>query len=233
MMIKNTKKIHISDWAQEDQPRERIISWGKNTASNVELLAIIIGTGSKGMSALDMAQQMLDTVNNDLFELSKMSVYQLMKFKGVGRAKAVNIIVAFELGKRIQNREISTSIKFRSSRDGFALLRHLFSDLKHEEFWILLLSRSNQLIRKERISIGGVSSTLVDPKIIFSKALNHLASSIILAHNHPSGNLMPSQSDIELTRKIVKAASLFDIAILDHLIISENNYYSFADEGMM
>ena len=227
------KKINISDWAAEDQPRERLITWGKHTASNVELLSIIIGTGSRGLNAMDMAQQILDEVENDLLKLSKMKLEQLIKFRGIGKAKAVNIIVSFELARRIKDINPDVKPKFKSSKDGFTILKHTLGDLQHEEFWILLLSRSNRLIKKERISIGGVSSTLVDPKIIFSKAINHLASSIILAHNHPSGNLKPSRSDKELTRKLVQAAKLFDMEILDHLIISENRYYSFADAGIL
>lgn len=232
-MNRKTKKVTISNWALEDQPRERLITWGKNVVSNVELLAMIIGIGSKELTAIDLAQQILDEVDNNLYKLSKMKVNDLMQFKGIGQAKAIKIVVSFEFGSRLIDYSPSMKRKFRSSKDGFAILKHILGDLEHEEFWILLLSRSNQLIRKERISIGGVSSTLVDPKIVFSKALNHLASSIILAHNHPSGNLMPSQSDIELTRKMSRAAKLFDMEVLDHLIITENNYYSFADEGIL
>ena len=183
---------------------------------------------------MGLSQRILKSVENNLIELGKVSIAELMRFKGIGEAKAITITAALELGRRRQLSEHKDRPKILSSKDGFNCIAPILMDLGHEEFWIILLNRANKVIGKERISTGGVSGTVVDAKIIFRKALEIApASSIILCHNHPSGNLKPSQADIDLTAKLRKAGKTLDILVLDHLIIAENRYYSFADEGRL
>lgn len=232
-MIIDTDKTSITSWAEEDRPREKLINWGKSTMSNAELLGIIIGSGNREDTAIDLAKKILARHNNDLGRVAKLKSKDLMKFKGIGLAKAINIIATFELGKRMSRTEIQIPKQIKSSETGYQYLRPVLEDLDHEEFWVILLSKSNRIISKERISIGGVSATIVDSKIVFSKALDKLASGIILAHNHPSGNLSPSSQDVELTRKLCAAAKLLDMRILDHIILTNNTYYSFADDGIL
>lgn len=227
------KKVSINSWAVEDRPRERLLARGKRSLSNAELLGIIIGSGSKEHSAIDIAKVILNHYEDNLSAISRLKVKDLTKFKGIGPAKAINIIAAFELGKRTQTAEKKPSPTFTKSYDGYLYLKDQMTELDHEEFWVLYLSRANKIIAKDRISVGGVSTTIVDPKILFKKAIDNLASCIILAHNHPSGNLRPSQSDIAITRKIVSGAKFFDMKVLDHIIISSQGYYSFADEGIL
>ncbi len=223
----------IKTWAEEDRPREKLLSKGKHNLTNAELVAILLGSGSRSESAVGLAQRLLNQLSNNLAELGKLDLMELTKLKGIGTAKAVNIIAALELGKR---RHMSQSIErptIRSSKDAFDAIGTTLMDLKHEEFWILLLSRSNRILKKVQISSGGVAGTVVDARIIFRKAIEHLASSIILVHNHPSENLKPSQADIQITKKIKNGGELLEIKVLDHLIIGGISYYSFADEGKM
>ncbi len=221
----------IKSWAEEDRPREKLLIRGKEHLSDAELIAILIGSGNKNESAVALAQKILNTVENNLNELGKATIKELMKFKGIGEAKAISIVAAMEIGRRRQRSQIKKKTQVKSSRDAYNVLVTLLVDLPHEEFWILLLNRSNRVIHKECISRGGVAGTVVDAKIIFNKALSYLASSIILCHNHPSGNLRPSQADIDITKKLKKAGEVLEINVLDHLIISEQGYYSFADDG--
>jgi DNA repair protein RadC len=211
-------KISIKAWAEEDRPREKLNAQGRRALSDAELIAILIGSGSRTETAVELSKRILHHYDNDLQRLGKVSMSELSKFKGIGEAKAISIIAALELGRR----RTETEIKVPETITG-----------NHEEFWILLLSRSCKIIAKELISKGGLSGTVADPKIIFSIALQHQASSIILAHNHPSGNLKPSQQDIDLTRKIHQAGKILDIGVLDHLIITDGGFYSFADEGLL
>lgn len=227
------KSLTIKSWAEEDRPREKLLSKGRHVLTEAELIAILIGSGTKNESAVDLSKRILSQFGNNLNELAKLSVNDLTKFKGIGEAKAISIVAALELGRRRQGTETSKRDRITSSKDIFRILHPQFLDLPHEEFHVLLLNRSNSVIRKEFVSRGGVSGTVVDPKIIFKIALEHLASSIVLCHNHPSGNLRPSEQDISLTKKLKEAGNLLEIPILDHLILSDTGYFSFADEGMM
>lgn len=233
MDLYQINNLTIKAWAEEDRPREKLLNRGKQHLSDAELLAILLGSGSREETAVGLAQRILKGQDNNLNELGKCGLSELTKFKGVGEAKAISIIAAMELSRRRQLADIKERPQIRSSRDAYNLIAPILMDLQHEEFWILLLNRSNRVIGRECISTGGVSGTVVDAKIVFRKALEAVASSIILSHNHPSGNLKPSQADIDLTRKLRRAGEHLDISVLDHLIISERGFYSFADEGMM
>ena len=226
-------KASIKQWAEEDRPREKLLLKGKSVLSDAELIAIIIGSGTPTISAVDLSKQILHSVDNNLNRLAKLSVNDLMKFKGIGEAKAINIVSALELGRRRKEAEPHKVQKISCSKDAYEIIRPFLQDLSHEEFWILLLDRANQLIKPVSISQGGVAGTVSDPKIIFKHALEALASGVILVHNHPSGNLNPSPADREITQKLVEGGKLLDIKVLDHLIISHRGYYSFADEGIL
>ena len=226
-------KISIKAWAEEDRPREKLNSQGRRALSDAELIAILIGSGSRNESAVELSKRILHHYDNDLQKLGKVSVSELSKFKGIGEAKAISIIAALELGRRRDDTEIKAPEIVNGSRSVYNVLKRHLVDLNHEEFWILLLSRNCKIIAKELISKGGLSGTVADPKVIFGIALQHQASSIILAHNHPSGNLKPSQQDIDLTKKIHAAGRILDIGVLDHLIITDGGFFSFADEELL
>jgi DNA repair protein RadC len=229
---KNT--LSIKSWAEDDRPREKMLKRGKQNLSDVELLAILIGSGSRKETAVGLSQRILKSFENNLNELGKVSLTELMRFNGIGEAKAITITAALELGRRRQLSGYIDRPQILSSKDGYLCIAPILMDLNHEEFWILLLNRANKVIGKEKISAGGVSGTVVDAKIIFRKTLEVApASSIILCHNHPSGNRNPSQADIDLTKKLKDAGEKLDILVLDHLIIAEDSYYSFADEGRL
>lgn len=228
----NTSRTILS-WAEEDRPREKLMSKGKAALTDAELLAIIMGSGTRDLSAVDLAKMILASVNNNLHELAKQSLSDLTKFKGIGEAKAIAIISTLELGRRRKESEVLKREKIGSSADVHDCMRPHLMDLPHEEFWILLLSRSNEVMKKVQISSGGVSGTVADPKIIFKEALSVLASGLILVHNHPSGNLKPSDADIALTKKIKAGGSYLDLPVLDHVIFTNDGYFSFADEGMI
>ena len=228
---KNT--MTIKSWAEEDRPREKMLQKGKNNLSDAELLAILISSGNREETAVGLAQRILKSTDQNLNQLGKQSISDLMQFKGIGQAKAIIIAAALEIGRRRQLSLIKDRPQMRSSKDAYNLIAPLLQDLQKEEFWILLLNRSNRFIGRVCISTGGVSGTVVDAKVIFKKAVESLASSMILCHNHPSGNLRPSQADIDITRKLKRAGESLDIAVLDHLIIADNGYFSFADEGKL
>lgn len=232
-MKNKSLKIPIKNWPEKDRPREKLLSKGRDVLSDAELIAIIIGSGNSDESAVTLSMRILQSVDNDLNLLSKISVKTLQKFYGIGEAKAISIIAAVELGRRRQHFIIKETPQIQTSKDGYCLLCSHFSDLPHEEFWIIYLNKSNKMITKERVSIGGVGGTVADPKIVFKQAIECLASGIILAHNHPSGNLKPSLADIELTRKMKQLGNLMEISVLDHLIFAGQNYFSFADEGIL
>lgn len=225
--------IQIKNWAEEDRPREKLLLKGKTTLSDAELVAILIGSGTRSLSAVELAKQILQTVNNNLHELAKLSVKDLQKFKGIGEAKAISIVSALELGRRRKDSEPRKKNKITCSQDVYELIKPYLLDLYYEEFWVIFLNKANIVIQKEKISAGGVSGTVADPKLIFKQALNLLASAIILVHNHPSGNLKPSQADIQLTQKVKSGGNLIDVKVLDHLIFTDESYYSFADEGVL
>lgn len=223
----------ILSWAEEDRPREKLILKGRAALSDAELIAILIGSGTRELSAVDLSKLILKSVGNNLNELAKLSINDLMKFKGIGDAKAISIAAALELGRRRKESDVLKKAKVTSSSDAYYAIRPYLMDLSHEQFWVLLLNRANEVIRPFQVSIGGVAGTVADPKIIFKSAIEYLASAIILVHNHPSGNLTPSQADKDLTKKVKEAGRLLDIPILDHLIFGDNGYYSFADQGIL
>ncbi len=228
-MIQSTIKC----WAEDDRPREKLIQKGRSVLTDAELIAILIGSGNREHSAVDLARIILADCENNLHQLSKKSVKDFMKYKGIGEAKAVSIYAALELSRRRIHEEHLKENSVHSSMDSYNELKSSFIDLDHEQFYVLFLSRSNKILGKEQISRGGLSGTVADGKIIFQKALEMKSSAIILAHNHPSGQLKPSQADIRLTKQLVDFGKLIDLHILDHLIITDNNYFSFADEGML
>lgn len=223
----------IREWAEDDRPREKLLLKGRQSLSDAELIAILMGSGSRNESAVDLAKRILKESSDNLMELSKLSVQDLVKFKGVGEAKAISIIAALELGKRRRGAEALERKKITSSKDVFEYFSSIMGDLNYEAFYILLLNRANKIIRDIQISEGGISGTVADPKKIFKLALDFNASSIILCHNHPSGNIKPSGDDMALTKKIKSAGDMMDISVLDHIILGDEKYYSFADESMM
>jgi DNA repair protein RadC len=222
----------IRSWAEDDRPREKLLLKGKSASSDAELIAILIGSGNTEETAVDLSKRILQSLNNNLSELGKLTVKDLMQFKGIGEAKAISIIAALELGRRRKDADPETRVKITDSRSAFDTIYPHLGDLNHEEFWVIFLNRANAVIGKQNISKGGVSGTVVDPKVVFKMAVQFPASGIILAHNHPSGNLKPSQADHQLTRKLKEAGKALDIPVLDHLIIGERDYFSFVDEGV-
>jgi len=226
-------KINIKSWPVEDRPREKFLKKGKQELSQAELIAILIGSGNREESAVELSKRILAAVDHDLSSLAMMTHEELCSFNGIGEAKAISIAAALELGKR--RREVRSKEKemITSSQSAFECIAPQLLDLPHEEFWIILLNRANRFIEIHNVSKGGVSGTVADAKLIFKAALNKLASSIILCHNHPSGNLKPSRADLQLTEKLVKGGKNLDIAVLDHLILGNNSYFSFADEGLI
>lgn len=221
----------ILSWAEEDRPREKLLLKGKGVLTDAELIAILIGSGTRTLSAVDLAKVILQKAGNNLNELARMTIKDLTKIKGIGEAKAISIVAALELGRRRKDTEEIKKPKITCSKDVYQQISPFLLDLPHEEFWILLLTRANEVIKPVQISQGGVAGTIADSKIIFKFAIEHLASSIILIHNHPSGSLTPSQADIDLTKKMKDAGKLLEIPVLDHLIFTNTTYYSFADEG--
>lgn len=233
-MHKETSEfLNIKSWAAEDRPREKLVLKGKSTLSDAELIAILLGTGTATMSAVDLAKKILLGADNNLNVLARLSIKELMKVKGIGEAKAISIVAALELGRRRKESDTDEKPKITSSKDAYDHIKSELLDIPHEEFWILLVNRANRIIKKHQISLGGVAGTVADPKIIFKLALEELASGIILVHNHPSGNLSASQADVDLTKKIKEAGKLLEIQVLDHIIIAGKNYFSFADEGIL
>ena len=226
-------KLSFKDRADEDKPREKLLLQGLRALSNVELLAIILGSGNTEETVVELSQRILASAGNNLTALGKYSINQLVSdFKGIGQAKAISIIAALELGKR-RKAEEQAVVRIKSSKDIYNAIYPVLSDLSCEECWVILLSRSNRIIDKLRISQGGVSETAIDPKIILKEAIIRLASGLVLCHNHPSGSISPSVHDDFLTRKVEACVRLFDIALIDHLIFSESGYYSYADEGRL
>lgn len=226
-------KLGIKAWAEEDRPREKLMEKGRHVLTEAELIAILIGSGSKDETAVELSKRILASVGNNLNDLGKLGVSELVKFKGIGEAKAISVMAAMELGRRRKETEVVKRDKISISKDVYDIMKPILLDLPHEEFWLLILNRANLVIKKELISRGGVSGTVVDTKIIFKAAVENYACSIIICHNHPSGNLKPSEADIRITKNIKDAGKLMEIPLLDHLIITENGFYSFTDEGMI
>lgn len=227
------KYTSIKQWAEDDRPREKLLLKGKNALSDAELMAILLRSGNKDLSAVDLAKQILDKAQNNLLELSKFTTSDFLSFNGIGEAKALSIIAALELGRRRRSAEVIEKTAISGSKDAFNYFIALVEDYQYEGFWILLLNRANKIIKHVQISEGGVSGTVADPKKIFRLSIENSASGIILCHNHPSGNIKPSEQDLKLTKKIVEGSRLLDINVLDHLIIGDEKYLSFADENLI
>jgi len=233
-IMEEYQKTSIRQWAIQDRPREKLIHKGISSLSDAELLAILIGSGSRKESAVDLSRKILMDSRNNLNELGKSTIESLQKrYHGVGEAKAITIVAALELGRR---RQLSTPLQrpqIKKSEDVFSLMHPVLADLPHEEFWVLVLNQANRVMTRFNVSKGGISGTVIDVRLIMEKALYQHASSLILCHNHPSGNQKPSQPDISITKKLSDAGKILDIQVLDHVIIAENHYFSFADEGII
>lgn len=231
-MNDTTPPLSIKAWAEEDRPREKMLLKGKTALTDAELIAILIGSGTVGENAIELAHRILASVNNNLSELGRRSLKDLMKFKGIGEARAITIAAAVEIGRRRQFSDMMQRDIIAHSRDIYDTMLPSMIDLQHEEFWILMLNQAHHIVGRQRISTGGVTGTVVDSKMVFKPAIETLASCIILVHNHPSGNLIPSPADIDLTRKLKEGGKVLDIKVLDHVIVAHTGYYSFRDEGL-
>lgn len=227
------ERIPIKSWAEEDRPREKLLAKGRQALSDAELLAILIGSGSPEETAVELCRRILHSAGNNLNNLGHMSVHDLMKFKGIGEAKALTIAAALELSRRRSNTEFTRHDKITCSKDVASIFLPVLGDLLHEEFWLLFLNRSNGVLGKHKLSSGGMAGTVVDAKMIFKAALDFKASGIILCHNHPSGNLKPSDADVALTRNLKSAGKTLEINVHDHVIIAHHDFFSFADEGLI
>ncbi|TYB79334.1 RadC family protein [Bizionia myxarmorum] len=232
-MSEKESSFSIKNWSQDDQPREKLRDKGKAVLSDAELVAIIIGSGSRNESALDLSKRILASVDNNLNQLGKLSLTQLMAFKGIGEAKAISIAAAMELGRRRRGEEALERKQISSSSSVFELMQPIIGELPHEEFWIIYLNNSNKVIQKQQLSKGGITGTLVDVRLVLKTALEFGAVGLILAHNHPSGTLKPSEADKQITQKLKKAGESLDIKVLDHIIVTEKAYFSFADDNLL
>jgi DNA repair protein RadC len=227
------KKLNIKDWAVEDRPREKLISKGARHLTDAELIAILIGSGNLEETAVELSKRILASSDNNLNELGRKEVDFLQTFNGIGEAKAVTIVAALELGKRRKEADVFNKNQIKGSKDAADFFQPILGDLNHEEFWVMLLDRGNKILDTFMVSQGGISGTVIDIRLILKKAIEKLASSIILCHNHPSGTLITSDADRNITKKIKEASLIMDITVLDHVIIGQNNYFSFADEGIL
>lgn len=225
--------MSIKFLAEDDRPREKFLLKGKNAVSDAELLAIIMGSGSRNESVVELARRILDSVGNNFHELSKLSLQDLMKFKGVGEAKAISIATALEIGRRRASQEVPERKEIGKSLDAYEIFRPYLSDLNTEEFWAIFLNQKNKVIQTKQLTSGGISSSIVDVRVLYKTALEVFAVGIIVAHNHPSGNLKPSQEDLKITKQISDAGNILNIKLLDHLILSQTSYFSFADEQLL
>ena len=229
----NQHSQSIKHWNEDDRPREKLALKGRSSLSDAELLAIIMGSGNREESAVQLAQKILASAQNNWNELAKYSIEELCKFKGVGEAKAISIITALEIGRRRSSQDVIDRKKITSSNDAALILQQQIGDLPIEEFWVMYLNQGNKILKTEQISRGGITQTSVDVRIIFKRGIELMATAMILAHNHPSGNLNPSDADRQLTRKIKEASNYLDLQVLDHIIVSQKDYFSFADEGLI
>lgn len=227
------EKLTIKSWALDDRPREKLVAKGKQALSDAELIAILIGSGNRDESAVGLSKRILKSVEGNINSLAKLSLEKLIEFKGIGEAKAIGIITALELGKRRQLEIALEKPKITSSKNVFHLMQPIIGDIEHEEFWVLFLNNSNKVLAKTQISKGGLTATIVDVRLLFKRALELTSVGIIVCHNHPSGKLEPSNADKQITQKIKQAGVTLDIKLLDHLIVTQKSYFSFADEGIM
>lgn len=227
------QKLGIKLWAEEDRPREKLLQHGRRHLTDAELIAILIGSGNRNETAVDLSKRILAYYEQSLVKLGRASIQDLSKFKGIGEAKAIAIVAALELGLRRKETEEEQIVQITASSDVYRYFHQTFAHLNHEEFWILLLNRSNHITGKHLISKGGQAGTVADPKIIFKVAIENNAASIILAHNHPSGSLKPSENDNKLTRELVASGKMLSLYVVDHLIFGNNSYYSYKDEDLI
>lgn len=232
-MLEKPTSLSIKNWSDDDKPREKLVQKGKAILSDAELIAILIGSGSRNESAVELSKRILASANNNLNDLGKLSIKQLKEFRGIGEAKAVTIAAALEIGRRRRGEEAQKITKIQSSISVFELLQPIMGELEHEEFWIVYLNNSNKVLHYAQLSKGGITGTLVDVRLVMKQALELGAVALILAHNHPSGTLKPSTADRQITQKLKMAAQALDIKVLDHLIITQKEYFSFADEGVL
>jgi DNA repair protein RadC len=231
--MEETNSFSIKYWAEDDKPREKLMLKGKSALSDAELIAILIGSGSRNESAVELSKRILSSVDNNLNALGKLSIAQLTTFKGIGEAKAISIVAAMELGRRRRGEDALELLKITSSKMIFEMMQPIIGELPHEEFWIIYLNNSNKVISKSQLSKGGITGTLVDVRLVYKTALEMGATGLILCHNHPSGTLKPSDADRQITKKLKLAGESLDIKVLDHLIVTENGYMSFSDEGLL
>ena len=232
-MPKSNQKLSIKEWSEADRPREKLLQFGSRHLSSAELLTVLIRSGTSKQSALDLSKSLLAAISNDLSQLERLTLTDLMSYDGIGEAKAASILAALELGRRVQDAPNAELVKLSCSQDVFKLMRPLLSTLSHEEFWVLYLNRANKLVFKQCHSRGGMVGTVVDTRLILKTALDKTALNLMLVHNHPSGQLHPSQADKELTHKIQQTAKQLDLNVLDHIIIAQKDYFSFADQGIL
>ena len=225
--------MSIKFLAEDDRPREKFLLKGKNSLSDAELLAIIMGSGNREDSAVELGRKILNSVGNNWHNLSLLQISDLMKFKGIGEAKAISIAVALEIGRRRASQEVPEKLQITNSQESYKILLPYLSDLQTEEFWAIYLNQNNRVLGKSKLSSGGINQSVVDVRILFKSALEHLATGIIIAHNHPSGNLKASPEDLKITKQISEGGKILNIQLLDHLIIAQNAYFSFADENLL
>ena len=225
--------MSIKFLAEDDRPREKFLLKGKNSLSDAELLAIIMGSGNREDSAVELGRKILNSVGNNWHNLSLLQIADLVKFKGIGEAKAISIATALEIGRRRAAQEVPDKVQISSSADLFKVLQPFLGDLQTEEFWVIFLNQSNKILGKTKLSSGGINQSVVDIRILFKSAIENFATGIVIAHNHPSGNLKPSQEDLKITKQISEGGKILNIQLLDHIIITQNSYFSFADENLL
>lgn len=231
--MKEYQSTAIKDWSVEDRPREKLLNSGIHSLSNAELIALIIGSGTKDLNAVDVARNILASVRNNLHDMGRLNIHELTKIRGIGTARAITLLAAMELGGRRTNSHTEERIVIKNSQTAYKLLYPVIGELDHEEFWIILLNRAHKVIATEKISQGGLTGTVIDTRMILKYAIDVRATSIIISHNHPSENKQASEADINITRKIKNAAEIMDITLLDHIVVAGKNYLSFADEGIL
>jgi DNA repair protein RadC len=231
--MEDFEKLSIKQWAEEDRPREKLLLRGRNSLTDAELIAILIGSGNSKESAVQLSQRILLSVNGNLDSLGKLNIDNLTQFKGIGQAKAISIIAALEIGRRRLSTTAIEKPRIQSSKMAYEFIIGDMMDLQHEEFWCIFLNRRNEVIKKFQLSKGGISGTLADIRLVFKAAIECLASSMFLFHNHPSGNLQPSEPDKKLTSKFIEVGKLLDIQVIDHIIVTDKAYFSFADNGLV
>jgi DNA repair protein RadC len=227
------RHVNIKALAEDDRPREKLLALGRHALSDAELIAILLRTGTRSETAIQLARRILSENSNSINEIARLGVSDLKKYKGIGLVKAIDIVTAFELGRRRNESSAIEKVKITSSLIAYQLLEKRLADLPHEEFWVLILNRANQVMKEQYLSKGGIAGTVVDIRLICRSALENNASGLVIGHNHPSGQVLPSEQDKTITKKLKEALKMFEIALLDHIIVGDRKYYSFSDEGLL